>query len=63
MAPSENNEKLPKAIDLSHHLSELSKARETSPLKGLAKYYGKPGLISLAGGMYLYLMRLRLSVV
>ncbi|KZT05602.1 PLP-dependent transferase [Laetiporus sulphureus 93-53] len=40
-----------KAIDLSHHLSELSKARATSPLKGLARYYGRPGLISLAGGV------------
>lgn len=45
------NEKLPKAIDLSHHLSEVSKSRETSPLKGLARYFGKPGIISLAGGM------------
>ena len=41
----------PESIDLSHHLSELSKARQTSPLKGLAKYFGMPGLISLAGGM------------
>lgn len=44
-------EKLPEAIDLSHHLSELSKRRELSPLKGLAKYFGQPGIISLAGGM------------
>ncbi|OCH95918.1 PLP-dependent transferase [Obba rivulosa] len=44
-------EKREKAIDLSHHLSELSKARQTSPLKGLAKFFGQPGLISLAGGM------------
>lgn len=43
-------EKREKAIDLSHHLSELSKKRQTSPLKGLAKYFGRPGLISLAGG-------------
>ncbi|KAJ6599100.1 pyridoxal phosphate-dependent transferase [Mycena vulgaris] len=41
----------PEAIDLSHHLSDLSKARQTSPLKGLQKYWGKPGLISLAGGL------------
>ena len=40
----------PKAIDLSHHLSELSKARQLSPLKGLAKYFGTPGLITIAGG-------------
>ncbi|KAF8520678.1 pyridoxal phosphate-dependent transferase [Gautieria morchelliformis] len=39
-----------KAIDLSHHLSELSKARKPSPLKSLQKYVGRPGLISLAGG-------------
>ncbi|KAJ6569919.1 pyridoxal phosphate-dependent transferase [Mycena sp. CBHHK59/15] len=41
----------PEAIDLSHHLSGLSRARQTSPLKGLQKYWGKPGLISLAGGL------------
>ncbi|KAI0082536.1 PLP-dependent transferase [Panus rudis PR-1116 ss-1] len=45
------SEKFSKAIDLSHHLSELSRARRDSPLKSLAKYMGKPGLISLAGGM------------
>ncbi|KAJ7180012.1 pyridoxal phosphate-dependent transferase [Mycena crocata] len=41
----------PEAIDLSHHLSALAKNRQTSPLKGLQKYWGKPGLISLAGGL------------
>jgi aromatic amino acid aminotransferase I len=41
----------PEAIDLSHHLSDLAKARHTSPLKGLQRYWGKPGLISLAGGL------------
>lgn len=46
-----NEKELPKAIDLSHHLSELSKSRMPSPLKGLARYWGRPGLISLAGGM------------
>ncbi|KAH8118799.1 PLP-dependent transferase [Phellopilus nigrolimitatus] len=45
------NEKLPKALDLSHHLSALSRARQPSPLKGLAKYFGQPGIISLSGGM------------
>ncbi|KZT24540.1 PLP-dependent transferase [Neolentinus lepideus HHB14362 ss-1] len=44
-------EKQPVAIDLSHHLSDVSKARRTSPLKGLSKYMGKPGVITLAGGM------------
>jgi aromatic amino acid aminotransferase I / 2-aminoadipate transaminase len=38
------------AIDLSHHFSEVSKARATSPLKGLQKYLNNPNLISLAGG-------------
>ncbi|TFK55669.1 PLP-dependent transferase [Heliocybe sulcata] len=46
-----SNEKLPIAVDLSHHLSEVSKARRTSPLKGLAKYMERPGVIALAGGM------------
>ncbi|OBZ70291.1 Aromatic amino acid aminotransferase C56E4.03 [Grifola frondosa] len=45
------SEKRQKAVDLSHHLSDLSRARTTSPLKGLAKYFGRPGLISLAGGL------------
>ncbi|KAK9900469.1 PLP-dependent transferase [Cystobasidium minutum MCA 4210] len=40
-----------KAIDLSHHLSELAKARRFSPLKSFGKYMGVPGMISLAGGL------------
>lgn len=38
------------AIDLSHHLSKVSRERKLSPLKGLQRYFGKPGVISLAGG-------------
>lgn len=45
-------EKRQKAIDLSHHLSDVARARATSPLKGLARYFGRPGLITLAGGAY-----------
>ncbi|KAM5534779.1 hypothetical protein V8D89_011495 [Ganoderma adspersum] len=45
------SEKPSKAIDLSHHLSNVSRARGLSPLKGLARYLERPGLISLAGGM------------
>ncbi|KIP08349.1 hypothetical protein PHLGIDRAFT_18957 [Phlebiopsis gigantea 11061_1 CR5-6] len=45
------SEKQNKAIDLSHHLSDLSRRRQVSPLKGLAKYMGNPNLIALAGGM------------
>jgi hypothetical protein len=39
-----------KALDHSHHLSELSNRRTVSPLKGLFKYMQKPGIIALAGG-------------
>ena len=45
-----SEKEMPKAIDLTHHLSDVAKAREASPLKGLMKYFGKPGMISLAGG-------------
>ncbi|KAF9061386.1 pyridoxal phosphate-dependent transferase [Rhodocollybia butyracea] len=38
-------------IDLSHHLSAVSRARKISPLRGLQKYMSKPGLVSLAGGL------------
>ncbi|KAJ7068243.1 pyridoxal phosphate-dependent transferase [Mycena amicta] len=41
----------PEAVDLSHHLSAVARARVTSPLKGLQKYLNKPGLIQLAGGL------------
>ncbi|GAA5883335.1 hypothetical protein JCM3774_005247 [Rhodotorula dairenensis] len=41
----------PESIDLSHHLSQLAKARISSPLKGLYKYFGQPGMLSLAGGL------------
>lgn len=44
-------EKRTKSIDLSHHLSELSKARATSPLKGLMKYFSQPGILALGGGL------------
>lgn len=39
------------AIDLSHHLSDVARARGVSPLKALQKYFGQPGIISLAGGL------------
>ncbi|KAJ3785392.1 pyridoxal phosphate-dependent transferase [Lentinula aff. detonsa] len=40
-----------KAIDLSHHLNELSRSRVASPLKDIIKYMKEPGIISLAGGL------------
>ncbi|GAA5913791.1 hypothetical protein JCM6882_007700 [Rhodosporidiobolus microsporus] len=41
----------PDSIDLSHHLSDLAKARLTSPLKGLYKYFNRPGMLMFAGGL------------
>lgn len=46
----EEDTDLPKSIDLSHHLSDLAKARAVSPLKGFFKYYGRPGILALGGG-------------
>ncbi|EKM80315.1 hypothetical protein AGABI1DRAFT_113513 [Agaricus bisporus var. burnettii JB137-S8] len=43
--------KLPDAIDLSHHLSEVARAREISPLKDLQQYLGRDDLLSIAGGL------------
>ena len=40
----------PKSIDLSHHLSDVAKARLPSPLKTLVKYAYIPGMVTLAGG-------------
>ncbi|KAF9451689.1 PLP-dependent transferase [Macrolepiota fuliginosa MF-IS2] len=42
---------LPDAIDLSHHLSKVARARVISPLKELQKYLGRSDIISLAGGL------------
>ncbi|KAI9464294.1 PLP-dependent transferase [Russula earlei] len=39
-----------KAVDHSHHLSDLARRHALSPLKGLQKYYGKD-LIPFAGGL------------
>ncbi|KIY73729.1 PLP-dependent transferase [Cylindrobasidium torrendii FP15055 ss-10] len=47
---STHSEKYGGSIDLSHHLSDVAKNRELSPLKGLQKYMQKPGIISMAGG-------------
>lgn len=41
----------PEAKDLSHLLSEEAKSRKNSPLKGAFKYYGKPGMTFLGGGL------------
>lgn len=41
----------PKAKRWDHRLTEESKARKPSSLKNAAKYLGKPGMISLGGGL------------
>ncbi|WPK27651.1 hypothetical protein PUMCH_005048 [Australozyma saopauloensis] len=41
----------PSAKDLSHHLSVEAKSRKNSPLKGAFKYYNKPGITFLGGGL------------
>lgn len=40
-----------KAVDLRHHLSDLAKARKPAPIKEVFKYYGKPGVLAMAGGI------------
>ncbi|TFY78193.1 hypothetical protein EWM64_g5817 [Hericium alpestre] len=44
-------EKKSTSIDLSHHLSDVAKARQVSPLKGLQKYFKRDDMIVLAGGL------------
>ncbi|KAG8941538.1 hypothetical protein FRC03_004355, partial [Tulasnella sp. 419] len=57
MLPSDNGEttfvdgKARLVPDLSHHLSDLGKARRPSPLKVLARIIGEQDLLSLGGGM------------
>ncbi|KAM0746202.1 PLP-dependent transferase [Meredithblackwellia eburnea MCA 4105] len=41
----------PDAVDLSHHLSLLSRSRNPSPLKEMFKYLAVPGMLSLGGGL------------
>ena len=47
----ERKDELPKAVDLSHHLSDVAKNRQPSSLKAFYKYWRKPGVIGLAGGV------------
>lgn len=41
---------LPPPVDLSHHLSRSTKAREASSVKKFYKYFAIPGIAQLAGG-------------
>lgn len=40
----------PSPIDLSHHLSRTTRAREASSIKDFYKYFQIPGIAQLAGG-------------
>ncbi|GAA5978310.1 hypothetical protein JCM11641_004650 [Rhodosporidiobolus odoratus] len=48
---SQAMEDTPTGTELAHHLSELAKARLPSPLKGLYKYFNRPGMLMFAGGL------------
>jgi hypothetical protein len=41
----------PDPVDLSHHLSRSTRARQASSIKQFYKYFTIPGIAQLAGGM------------
>lgn len=43
----------PDPVDLSHHLSRSTKARQASSIKQFYKYFSIPGIAQLAGGEFL----------
>ena len=52
MAPyTSDPSSFPEPLDLSHHLSRSTKAREASQIKKFYKYFQIPGIAQLAGGM------------
>lgn len=54
----------PEPIDLSHHLSRSTKAREASSVKRFYKYFSIPGIAQLAGGGCRFIRRVsRLTAV
>ncbi|UPX19737.1 uncharacterized protein EKO05_0009990 [Ascochyta rabiei] len=44
-------ESFPEPVDLSHHLSRSTKAREASSVKRFYQYFSIPGIAQLAGGL------------
>jgi hypothetical protein len=42
----------PEPVDLTHHLSRSTKARQASSIKQFYKYFTIPGIAQLAGGNY-----------
>ncbi|KAF2865758.1 aromatic amino acid aminotransferase [Massariosphaeria phaeospora] len=51
MAYTTDPASFPKPIDLSHHLSRSTRAREASSVKAFYKYFAIPGIAQLAGGL------------
>ncbi|KAL6706208.1 hypothetical protein ACN47E_005943 [Coniothyrium glycines] len=52
MAPfSSDPNSFPAPVDLSHHLSRSTKARDASQIKNFYKYFQIPGIAQLAGGL------------
>ena len=49
------SQKLPMAIDFSHHISLLARSRVTFAMKQMYPYMRVPGMIALAGGELLVL--------
>ncbi|WWD16927.1 hypothetical protein CI109_101359 [Kwoniella shandongensis] len=54
MSSASSSTSLPKAIDLTHHLSLTARSRQPSPLKDIIHYMSLPGMISLAGDVPLH---------
>lgn len=50
VAPVDADAKPP--LDLSHHLSQVTKNRQESEVKQFYKYFAIPGIGNLAGGMF-----------
>lgn len=56
MSYTSDPESFPEPIDLSHHLSRSTKAREASSVKRFYKYFSIPGIAQLAGGLLTHLL-------
>ena len=50
MSYTSDPDTFPAPVDLSHHLSRSTRAREASRIKRFYKYFGIPGISQLAGG-------------
>jgi hypothetical protein len=49
---------LPPPLDLSHHVSRVTKHRNASSVKNFYKYFSIPGIQNLAGGIHASFRRL-----